>query len=96
MAYGRLDAVTKLLFDDLPQAHANGGHGKVLGCGLVGTHAGDMIGEIALAIEMGSDAVYIGKTIHPHPINSQTHALQASALRTNAPMPNGNRAYGWI
>ena len=34
---------------------------------MVGTHAGDMIGEIALAIEMGADAVDIGKTIHPHP-----------------------------
>ncbi len=34
---------------------------------MVGTHAGDMIGEIALAIEMGADAIDIGKTIHPHP-----------------------------
>ena len=34
---------------------------------MVGTHAGDMIGEVALAIEMGADAVDIGKTIHPHP-----------------------------
>jgi dihydrolipoamide dehydrogenase len=56
--------VTKLLFDDSPEAH---GHGKILGGGMVGTHAGDMIGEIALAIEMGADAVDIGKTIHPHP-----------------------------
>ena len=47
-----------------PEAH---GHGKILGGGIVGTHAGDMIGEIALAIEMGADAVDIGKTIHPHP-----------------------------
>ena len=39
----------------------------ILGGGMVGTHAGDMIGEIALAIEMGADAVDIGKTIHPHP-----------------------------
>ena len=38
-----------------------------LGSGMVDTHAGDMIGEIALAIEMGADAVDIGKTIHPHP-----------------------------
>jgi dihydrolipoamide dehydrogenase len=77
MAYGRLDAVTKLLFDDLPQAHANGGHGKVLGCGLVGTHAGDMIGEIALAIEMGADAVDIGKTIHPHPTLGESIGMAA-------------------
>lgn len=54
------DGVTKLLFDDSPEAH---GHGKILGGGMVGTHAGDMIGEIALAIEMGADAVDIGKTI---------------------------------
>ena len=39
----------------------------ILGGGMVGTHVGDMIGEIALAIEMGADAVDIGKTIHPHP-----------------------------
>jgi hypothetical protein len=48
----------------LTEAH---GHGKILGGGMVGTHAGDMIGEIALAVEMGADAVDIGKTIHPHP-----------------------------
>ena len=47
-----------------PQAH---GHGKIPGGGMVGTHAGDMIGEVALAIEKGADAVDIGKTIHPHP-----------------------------
>jgi hypothetical protein len=38
-----------------------------MGCGMFGTHAGEMIGEIALAIEMGVDAVDIGKTIHPNP-----------------------------
>ncbi len=46
-----------------PEAH---GHGKILGGGIVGTHAGDMVGAVALAIEMGADAVDIGKTIHPH------------------------------
>ena len=51
--------MTKLLFDDSPEAH---GHGKILGGGMVGTHAGDMIGRVALAIEMGADAVDIGKT----------------------------------
>jgi dihydrolipoamide dehydrogenase len=56
--------VIKLLFDDSPEAH---GHGKILGGGMVGTHAGDMIGGVAFAIEMGADAVDIGKTIHPHP-----------------------------
>ena len=64
IANGRDEGVTKLLFDDSPEAH---GHGKILGGGMVGTHAGDMIGEIALAIEMGADSVDIGKTIHPHP-----------------------------
>ena len=54
IANGRDEGVTKLLFDDSPEAH---GHGKILGGGMVGTHAGDMIGEIALAIEMGADAV---------------------------------------
>ena len=64
IANGRDEGFTKLLFDDSAQAH---GHGKILGGGMVGTHAGDMIGEIALAIEMGADADDIGKTIHPHP-----------------------------
>ncbi|MDO9285608.1 MAG: dihydrolipoyl dehydrogenase, partial [Aquabacterium sp.] len=64
IANGRDEGVTKLLFDDSPEAH---GHGRILGGGIVGTPAGDMIGEVALAIEMGADAVDIGKTIHPHP-----------------------------
>ncbi len=59
---GRDEGVTELLFDDSPEAH---GHGKILGGGMVGTHAGEMIGEIAFAIELGADAVDIGKTIHP-------------------------------
>ncbi len=67
IANGRFDAVTKRLFDDSPAVHANGGHSKILGGGMVGTHAGDMIGEIALAIEINANAVDIGKTIHPHP-----------------------------
>ncbi|KAG5719426.1 hypothetical protein E4T56_gene14018, partial [Termitomyces sp. T112] len=40
---------------------------RIVGGGIVDTHAGDMIGEIALAIEMGADEIDIGKTIHPHP-----------------------------
>ena len=66
IANGRHEGVTKLLFDDSPETHASGSHCKILG-GMVGTHAGDMIGEITLALEMGADAVDIGKTIHPHP-----------------------------
>ena len=59
IANGRDEGFTKLLFDG--QTH------RILGGGIVGTHAGDMIGEVALAIEMGADAIDIGKTIHPHP-----------------------------
>jgi dihydrolipoamide dehydrogenase len=59
IANGRDEGFTKLLFDDTTH--------RIVGGGIVGTHAGDMIGEIALAIEMGADAIDIGKTIHPHP-----------------------------
>ena len=67
IANGRDEGVTKLLFDDSPEAGSGGGHaghgrGKILGGGMVGTHADDMIGRVALAIEMGADAVDIGKT----------------------------------
>ena len=74
IANGRDEGVTKLLFDDSPEAH---GHGKILGGGMVGTHAGDMIGEVALAIEMGADAVDIGKTIHPHPTLGESISMAA-------------------
>ena len=74
IANGRDEGFTKLLFDDSEQAH---GHGRILGGGIVGTHAGDMIGEIALAIEMGADAVDIGKTIHPHPTLGESIGMAA-------------------
>ena len=74
IANGRDEGVTKLLFDDSPEAH---GHGKILGGGMVGTHAGDMIGEVGLAIEMGADAVDIGKTIHPHPTLGESIGMAA-------------------
>ena len=73
IANGRDEGFTKLLFDDSEEAH---GHGKILG-GIVGTHAGDMIGEIALAIEMGADAVDIGKTIHAHPTLGESIGMAA-------------------
>ena len=76
-ANGRDEGITKLLFDDSPEAH---GHGRILGGGIVGTHAGDMIGEVALAIEMGADAVDIGKTIHPHPTLGESIGLAAEAF----------------
>jgi len=74
IANGRDEGFTKLLFDDSEAAH---GHGRILGGGIVGTHAGDMIGEVALAIEMGADAVDIGKTIHPHPTLGESIGLAA-------------------
>ena len=74
IANGRDEGFTKLLFDDSDAAH---GHGRILGGGIVGTHAGDMIGEVALAIEMGADAVDIGKTIHPHPTLGESIGLAA-------------------
>jgi dihydrolipoamide dehydrogenase len=74
IANGRDEGFTKLLFDDSDEAH---GHGKILGGGMVGTHAGDMIGEVALAIEMGADAIDIGKTIHPHPTLGESIGMAA-------------------
>lgn len=63
---------TKLIFD----ATENGGH-RVIGGTIVGPSAGDMIGEVALAIEMGCDAVDIGKTIHPHPTLGESIGMAA-------------------
>jgi hypothetical protein len=57
-----------------PEDH---GHGKILGGGMVGTHAGDMFGEITLSIKMGADAVDIGKTIHPHPTLGESIGMAA-------------------
>jgi dihydrolipoamide dehydrogenase len=72
LAQGRDEGFTKLLFD--PVTH------RVLGGGLVGTHAGELIGEVALAIEMGADAADIGLTIHPHPTLSESVAMAAEAF----------------
>jgi hypothetical protein len=81
------------MFDDSPEVHANGGHGKILGGGMVGTHAGDMIGEIALAIEMGADAVDIGKTNHPTPRWARASAWRRrwrTAVAQMCRLPSGN------
>ena len=72
IANGRDEGFTKLLFDEVSHA--------IVGGGIVGTHAGDMIGEIALAIEMGADAVDIGRTIHPHPTLGESIGLAAEAF----------------
>ncbi len=69
IANGRDEGFTKLLFDDATH--------RIVGGGIVGTHAGDLISEIALAIEMGADAVDIGRTIHPHPTLSESIGLGA-------------------
>jgi dihydrolipoamide dehydrogenase len=72
LALGREDGFTKLLFD--PESH------RVLGGGIVGTSAGELISEVALAIETGCDAADIGLTIHPHPTLSETVANAADAF----------------
>ena len=69
IANGRDEGFTKLIFDEATHA--------IVGGGIVGTHAGDMIGEVALAIEMGADAVDIGKTIHPHPTLGESIGMAA-------------------
>ncbi len=82
IANGRDEGFTKLLFDEETQ--------RIVGGGIVGTHAGDLIGEIALAIEMGADAVDIGKTIHPHPTLGESVGMAAEAAEghcTDLPPP---------
>ncbi|WP_297843289.1 dihydrolipoyl dehydrogenase [Pseudomonas sp.] len=69
IANGRDEGFTKLLFD--ADTH------RVVGGGIVGTGAGDLISEVCLAIEMGADAVDIGKTIHPHPTLGETVGMAA-------------------
>ena len=69
LAIGRDEGFTKILFD--PKTD------RVIGAGIVGSNAGDLIAEVGLAIEMGCDAADIGLTIHPHPTLSETVALAA-------------------
>ena len=71
LTLGRAEGLTKLLFDP--------GTRRLLGAGIVGANAGDLIAEAALAIEMGADAADIGLTIHPHPTLSETIAFAAEA-----------------
>ncbi|HMA31221.1 MAG TPA: dihydrolipoyl dehydrogenase [Casimicrobiaceae bacterium] len=72
IANGRDEGLTKLLFD--AKTH------RIIGGGIVGTHAGDLISEIALAIEMGCDPVDIGRTIHPHPTLGESIGMAAEAF----------------
>ena len=64
LGIGRTEGLTKVIFDRES--------GRLLGAGIVGPHAGDLIAEATLAIEMGADARDIGLTIHPHPTLSET------------------------
>jgi dihydrolipoamide dehydrogenase len=72
LSLGRSEGLTKVLFDQASR--------RVIGCGIVGPSAGDLIAEAALAIEMGADAADIGLTIHPHPTLSETIAMAAEAF----------------
>ena len=72
LSLGRDEGLTKLLFD--PETR------RLLGAGIVGTNAGELISELALAIETGCDAADIGLTVHPHPTLSETVAGAADAV----------------
>jgi dihydrolipoamide dehydrogenase len=72
LALNRDEGFTKLLFDK--ETH------RIIGGGIVGTNAGDLISEVGLAVEMGADAADIGLTIHPHPTLSETVAFAAEAF----------------
>jgi dihydrolipoamide dehydrogenase len=82
IANGRDEGHTKLLFDATTH--------RIVGGGIVGTHAGDLISEVALAIEMGADAVDIGRTVHPHPTLGESVGLAAEVAEgvcTDVPPP---------
>jgi dihydrolipoamide dehydrogenase len=72
LSLGRDEGLTKLLFDEAT--------GRLLGCGIVGPSAGDLVAEAALAIELGADAEDIGLTVHPHPTLSETIGMGAEAF----------------
>ena len=72
LALGRDEGFTKLLFDKST--------GQIIGGGMVGPNAGDLVAEVGLAIEMGADAADVALTIHPHPTLSETVAFAAEAF----------------
>jgi dihydrolipoamide dehydrogenase len=72
LSLGRDDGMTKVIVEE--------GTDRVLGCGIVGTSAGELIAEAALAIEMSCDAADIGLTIHPHPTLSETVGMAAEVV----------------
>ncbi len=69
LSLGRDEGITKALFDE--ETH------RLIGVGIVGPNAGDLVAEAALAIEMGADATDIGLTVHPHPTLSETVGMAA-------------------
>ena len=71
LSMGRSEGLTKVIFEEDSK--------RVIGLGIVGPNAGDLIAEGTLAIEMGCDAIDIGSTIHPHPTLSETVAFAAEA-----------------
>ena len=72
LSLDRDEGMTKLIFDEETDC--------VIGAGIVGVNAGDLIAEAALAIEMNCNAADIGLTIHPHPTLSETVAMSAEAF----------------
>ena len=85
LAIGRDEGFTKLLFEKETD--------RVIGGVIIGPYAGDLISEVALAIEMGADAADIGMTVHPHPTLSETIAFSAEAqegILTDLYMPKHN------
>jgi dihydrolipoamide dehydrogenase len=86
LSLNRDEGLTRILFD-------NATH-RILGAGIVGPNAGDLISEVALAIEMGCDAADLGLTVHPHPTLSETIAFAAEAYEgtlTDLYMPKGGK-----
>ena len=77
IANGRDEGFTKLIFDEATH--------RVIGGGIVGTHAGDLISEVCLAIEMGCEPADIGKTIHPHPTLGESIGMAPRSSRASAP-----------
>lgn len=72
LSLGRDEGMTKVLFDEETN--------RIIGCGIVGPNAGDLIAEAGLAIEMGCDAEDISLTIHPHPTLSESVAMATEAF----------------
>ena len=79
LSLGRDEGITKVIFDETTE--------RIIGCGIVGPSAGDLIAEAALAIELGADAADIGLTIHPHPTLSETVGHGRRSLRRHHHRP---------